>query len=473
MYNGMLGGIGQGLQSFATAYQTALNYQLEKAKAASQTAYQQQMADVANKNAATEAAKQSSEAQFQGTQGDVLKQNAATESAKQQSEAEYQKTHGRTEQVEALSKLIGEGGTPAVQGYAPDLLPLQSQGQPVPVRTPEAPPPSKGLINPLPPGLMGPQPSPQMVQDSQDQAAQLQKQPVNPLGPGLMGPPPPPGMLAQSQALQAQKAAMPQQGTNSLPYIPSNLERSQAFSMAEKGFMKDPQTGEVKYLPGPIGDRAKTEDQLKSAEYINAKTNTRSGYGTVASQFKEDAAVVEANKAQTYVAQGLKAYALASKGNTQAQNTLFESAAKAEGLSDTDPKEVLKDGSASQRLKNIASQFVNGTVTQKMLDTLVQDMHESYSSRMGAVQAVKPLYVSRAQQAQADPNLVTATPALDKTLRDSQKIMRSIPAQTQGEPPSLSNGFGLLSGKSTSTPKWPPPGLRFEQFKAWKRANGQ
>jgi len=40
----LAGGIGQGLQSFASAYQTALNYQLEKAKAQNLTDYQQMMA---------------------------------------------------------------------------------------------------------------------------------------------------------------------------------------------------------------------------------------------------------------------------------------------------------------------------------------------------------------------------------------------------------------------------------------------
>ena len=49
------GGIGEGLKSFATAYQTALNYQLQKQQAADLAAYQSQMADVAARNATSTA----------------------------------------------------------------------------------------------------------------------------------------------------------------------------------------------------------------------------------------------------------------------------------------------------------------------------------------------------------------------------------------------------------------------------------
>lgn len=69
MYNGLIGGIGEGLSSFAQAYQTALNYQLEKQKAANIADYQQQMGMAATQNAATERAKGAAESAKLGQPG--------------------------------------------------------------------------------------------------------------------------------------------------------------------------------------------------------------------------------------------------------------------------------------------------------------------------------------------------------------------------------------------------------------------
>lgn len=417
MYNGTIGGIGEGLQSFVTAYQTALNYQLEKAKAANLAAYQQQMADVANKNSTIEGQRELDQAKYQGTLGEVAQKNAGTEAAKQLSEAEYQRTQGRSGQLEAISKLVGEGGTPALEALAPDMIPGQGQQQ-APAPAPAAPQPqARGLINPLPPGLMGPQPSPQMVDESQNRANQGMN--------GLMGPVQPPGML---QGQMAGTTPTPSQ-TQRLPYIPSTLERNQNFALAEKGLIRDPQTGNVQYIQDPRGDMAKLEAATKTQQLINEKTGQRTGYGAVVNQFQD--AIKPALDAQTYMAQAIKAYPLAVKeigvkGNTHAQSTLFESVAKAQGLESGDVKKVVVDGGASQTLRNAASQFIDGTVDKKTLDDLMRDAHESFSARMGSVQANKPLYKKRALQAQADPNLVTATPALDKTMNDSSALLNRI-----------------------------------------------
>ena len=204
---GIAGVAGEGLNSFAQAYQQALNYQLQKQQAADLHEYQMQMGNAAAGNMASGQA------------------TAASELLKKGSPA-----------LQSLGKGLTTLGnmTPEQLGQTPASQPDQAQPIAQPVQA--------------------------------DPSAQPPQQIQGPTGSG-----PAKGMVPQgppaSRLLNPAPQATPMGTTENLPPVMSD----QDFALMEKGAAFNPKApGGIDYAPGVLGNRAKVADATAAATLNNA-----------------------------------------------------------------------------------------------------------------------------------------------------------------------------------------------------------
>lgn len=410
MYNGFLGGIGQGLQAFTSAYQTALNYQLEKSKAAALTDYQQKMADAASLNAATGVQHEQDEAKYTQALGSAAGQNAQTERAK-----------ARTEAMN-----LAPGSPDFMKAYFPDLMDKStldamdaekaSQDQPPaqatpidqetkgPISSPSVPP--QGLINALPMtgrGSIGPQPSPDMIAASQARAAQLP----------LVGPPAPAGLNSQmgpqGPSPQVSSARLPSQRPGMLPtWTPSYLRAAYIDAQKRAGEMtaESQAKGEnIVYGVNPnnpaqiqmVSQGKKTGDallsqQTKLAELNNANSGNRSAQETGQKEFNANPSVAAARQSKVYMDQMLQSY---NDPSPQAQASLFLNALRIKFPTAPDVgslEELSKSESAPVQMRNAASKYINGTMDQQQVNDLVRDGISTYQANMKGFRSAQKDY---------------------------------------------------------------------------------
>lgn len=376
------GGIGAGLSSFVQAYQTALNYQLAKSQAAAQANYQDIMGQAVMKNANTDEAYKQGELGIEGKKIPIAAAEANAKFAPYGSDVlEY---YG-----------VNPDGSPKIHD--------QSQPEPdqtaIPATPPPAPMPPRGLVNPLPLGQVGPQPSPQLIQQSQQDQAQLRAAPVNPLPQGLVGPQPSPAMLQNSQSAQLPPQPIPAQSAPVQPqtrpagppqFMPQwqreLLVRNQAEAakMTAEGTAKGSNTQYGTDARGNIivtGQSPYTGDALLAqqktqAEVHDANTNQRSGNMTSVNQFDEDPNTKAARASTVPMNQVLQAMSNKNLGPEQKQ-AAFMAALKVldpnVSAESKTPQDALKNSAAltdqvksileTVQGKGLSDQILNGTLS--------------------------------------------------------------------------------------------------------------
>lgn len=438
MYNGTIGGVGEGLQSFVSAYQNALNYQLQKSQAAALANYQDVMSQAASKNASTESAKQQSEAQYQ--QGMLANDTQKIPIS----------------QADANAKFLELGGTPAVQYYGFPPSQKQTQSDQVQSSQPSTQSQARGLVNPLPPGMVGPQPSPQMVQSSQQQAQQNQGL-MNSPSPGsgmLSGPPDIVPTYQRNFNMEQMKIAGAKQN-----------ESDEKGTNQKWGI--DPKTGMATMLSqGQYTGDALLGQQQKQAEIKNAAGNMRSANVLPVTQFNDS---VSAKMARASASPMIRLSEFLNKPNMSpadkeaafaaAQNVLHPET----GQEATSIDDLLKAPGASDRLKNEFSK-----IQGKGLDdnTLNQAISAAATAHVANTKSMQQASAYAKQQAQkrgdptdpglnVDPNVLTAYQSASKILKNSSYGYTQ-PSQRSGN--DWSNAWGLLGNNSQAASSHPMSG---------------
>lgn len=430
MYNGMIGGVGEGLQSFAAAYQQALNYQLEKAKAASLTDYQQKMANVAD--------------------------------------------------VNAKGGLLTAWGPEAVDKYDPD--PNTAAAQKANANVDQM---MQGMKN------TGPQ-APPPPDDSEAQ-------------PGFMGPPRPPGMLPQPQPQpQIQGPSSPAPG--GLSGSPGWLRRMQAeqglasakelnerkLKSAESGtnfqYGPDPKTGMPQVTgQGPLTGNAALERQKTEAQIAGEVSGSRSPNATIAGQYDDRPAVKSARGSQIAMNQMIDNYRNPSpQGDASLVLNAFKIKFPNQATDVNSIEELQKSQAVPDQWKQHMSQALSGALDQPTRDNLMRDGISTYRANVDSLRGEQQKFGKRAQANGVGDRSFLEEPAVDKTFNDAMGLQKKlgpyVPPAQRPNAGLLERASGWLNGGSppaaaarapTGAGKAPPPGMSFEQFKAWKASNGR
>lgn len=431
MYNGAIGGIGEGLQSFVTAYQTALNYQLAKKQQAALENYQDVMSQAALKNSGTETLKQQSEAQYQtGMLG--VEQNKIP-----------------IGQAEANAKFLEMGGTPAAQyyGFKPSQNSLQSDQLQTTQPAPQAP--ARGLVNPLPPGMVGPQPSQGMVNQSQQRAQGLmnQQQPTSGMLNKGNGPPEILPTFQRQFNMEQQKEA------NKLNAESQGKGTAQTWGI-------DPRTGGPTLLSqGPYTGEAALGLEQKKGEILNQATNQRSGNITAVNQFNDD---VDTKAARASASPMNRIVQFMNKPNMSPAD---KEAAFAAAINVMHPEtgsgaktidDLMKAPGASDRLKNELSKIEGAGLDDNTLNQTISAAADAHIANTQGMQQASQYAKKQAQfrGLQQDPGL-QINPSVTKAYNSALALKKNLPAYIQPanrpNPSWLEQASGFLSGSGSNS----------------------
>lgn len=363
MYNGLAGGIGQGLQSFVAAYQQALNYQLEKSKAASLTDYQQKMA-------------QAAEEQAQGAQAN------------------------------AAAGLIEKGGSQALEQYGGGLnlkaIPSDAPDDNSPATPPT--PPAQGLVNPLPPGMVGPQPSPGMIAASQAQAQASQPQ----VPPKLTKQPILPSW--QRQFLMTQKAKV------------DELNAEAQKSGSGQAWEQDPNTGAPKLVSqGALTGNAAVARQKDLATIASEISGSRGPKNTIAGDFQSAAKPFE--ESQKYTEQALANWNHRSPaGDAATALTAFR--IKFPNAPDVNSLEELKNSPAlPDQWRNEFAKAGTGLFSDDFMKQLMQDIIVTNDANYKTFKGVQKDYVGRAKGSEVSDTSFLNKNAIEDTHTSSDALL--------------------------------------------------
>ena len=465
------GGIGAGLSSFVQAYQTALNYQLAKSQAAAQANYQQQMADVAMKNADIDSSYKTGMLGIENQKIPIEKAKAASEMG------DY---------------FANKYGLNPPDAPSPTDSP---SGPPTPPTPPPAPMPARGLVNPLPLGQVGPQPSPQLIAQSQQNQAQLQKAPVNALPQGQTGPQPSPGMLANSVAANG---PMPPQGPGQAPMIAngpvgppapqaqnlnamplwqrkmvmeknlaSQAELAAATNKSKEagtnwGYQIDPATNQVvATTQGPLTGTALLEQQTKQAQLKDITSGSRSAQETISKDFAQEPNVAGAKTAQDFGSQALYNAQHRTPAGDAANYILAIKNRFPNEAAHADTIEAIQNSqSIPDQAKNILNQRVNGLFTDAAMNNIMGDIASTNESKYASFKGKQADYLNRAQDYSVTPDVMNRAvqdSAIEKTHQGLVNYMAQRPAyQPPGQRPDAgflsrmgSNISGFLTGQQS------------------------
>lgn len=424
MDNGIYGGIGEGLSQFAQAYQTALNYRMEKAKA-------EALADVAQQNAATGEARQQADAQYQQALAGVAVKNALTERA------------------QARAKLLEVGGSGALDYYGKDILPedTSSPDSASPsdqdAQSPPQPAP-KGLINPLPPGMVGPQPSDQMVQDSQKQAA------------GLVNANPQPGMIPRGQPSSKPFIVAPWQRQYMLAQKTKvdELNAEEQKNGSGKVWVQDPNSGApVVAFQGPLTGNAAIERRQKEAQIQGEISGSRGPKNTIATDYQT--AVKPFEESQRYTQQALANWNHRSPaGDAATALTAFR--IKFPNAPDVNSLEELKKSPAlPDQWRNELNKAGTGLFSDDFMKQLMQDIIVTNDANYQSFKGVQRDYGGRAKGSGVDDTSFMSRNAIERTHKDSDSLLGKLgeykPANQRPDAGYLTKFLGSLAGNNSVT----------------------
>lgn len=446
MYNGTIGGIGQGLQSFVSAYQTALNYQLEKAKAASLTDYQQKMADAADQNAQTA------------------------------------KTNALSEQAQARGKLLELGGSSALDYYGKDILPSnsspvdmsgvsnsplsQESGANAPQTAPQAPPApptpaqaNPGLLKANNPGFVGP-----------PMANGLITNPAN-MGPQqLPSQSPPQGLVAPTSPAQQAQGGPPQimapwqrQALMAAQKEASDKTAESAAAGTNVTYGVDPQNPTtIKMISqGQLSGDAALSAKQKQAQIGTETLGARSPLQNAQNNFNENDSVKAAKQSKVYMDQMLQNL---KDPSPQGQASLFLNALRIKFPSAPDVgslDELSKSESAPVQMRNMASKYINGTMDPQQINDLVRDGIATFESNAGGYKSAQNDFIQKSTDqyglSPQQAKLITQNSGIDQTLQNALAVKKQIgsyktPQQQGGL---LSPVYGLVNkvlGNTSGTP---------------------
>lgn len=421
-------GIGAGLSSFADAYMNALNYQLLKSRAASDAQYQQTMEQVALRHASTEEAEipiheAEVNAKFAPYGSDVL---------------EY---YGRP-------PAAGPHGAPMGQSSAP----------------PQQQMPPRGLINPLPLDQVGPQPSPQLIQQSQNDQVQLRQSPVNPLGQGLMGPQPSPGMLQNSQAAQApgQLPAQSQTRVGGPPQFLSQWQREALQkNMAEAAMMTAKAKADGKNMAyvgdiqgvhlttqGPYtGDAALAQEKAIN-ENQNLKYAQRSTNQEAMNDYNQNPATQAAKRSAVPMNALIKVLKEKNPYPEEIQGAMRNSIAVQFGNDDEKALDAMMTSPAmTDKLNNYLSMAKSGTPVKEIINGIAQSAINSHVANTQGmiVSQKKAMQILGAHGGNANDPGISLDPNAMRAYQDALNIQKTIPQNISPSQRPDSSWLGRIS----------------------------
>lgn len=403
-------GLGQGLRGFVGAYQTALNYQLEKSRAANLAAYQQQMADAATKNAATGEATGKSEAQLRTQQGQAAVDNSQTE-----------KANARVKYLE-----LGDG---VMDYYAPSLADKSSPAvSPQTDSITSSPASTTGLMVPKAPGFL--------------------EQPEQKIGTDLNA--------AKGNDTSSQLSA-PQSPGSSRPQLTPVWMRGQNFELMKEGLQRDPKTGQPTYAAGPLGDRARIKDAQGAAQLEDTKHGSRSAEQTINNNYNADPAVIAARSSSVPALQVFGSYKnpspyAAGSMTLNAFNARFAGQPGAANVNTI--AEFQKSGAVPDRWKNTMQKELTGNLSEQEKADLVRDTAQAVIDNHEGLQNVQNKYLRSARAKNISDLTFMKEDAADSAYKQAQGLLKNLgPYVAPGDRPDsgiINKGAGLISSLFSS-----------------------
>ena len=489
MYNGFLGGIGQGLQAFTSAYQTALNYQLEKSKAAALTDYQQKMADAAQQNS-TAASAQAYTDQLNKMGSEIAFPNAAK------------------------LRMNLPTPPPAEGGMNQDNI---ATGTP-----PSLGPEPQGLVNPgkpglLPAGMVGPPTPPQPTQADRTNFEN---------SPAFVGPHLPITGQPLSSAQAKLPSQLPAQGSpGSLPIGPNPFapikglygifkpgiyptEQERQIALGNMKIVSDknlesPKTGmtyalnrqtlqpEVVSVGGPLEPQAAQEAKNKQLEGQNLQFGARSTNQAVINDYKESAAFQTAQKSAVPMNAVVKILNQKNPTPEQIQNAMRNVVSVQTGVSDQRALDDLMNSPAIvDKVNNIVARIKAGVPAKEVIYGMAKsaiDQHISNTEIMMLKQQNAAAEMAARGGDASDPGLAL-DPGAMSAYKGAMKLQGQLPkgyvAPNQRPNSGVRNAWGILpwdahASGPMSAPKGSPPlgsdgkPMSFQQFQQWKKSNGK
>lgn len=387
---GLMGGIGQGLQSFAQAYQTALNYQLEKQKVASLADYQSRMANAAEQTA---------------NAGNV---NAAGGLIEKAGMKNFRQFGGGLN----LSPVIYNQD----QQSSPEAMPQQqSQPQVQPVQ---------GLVNPLPSGMVGPQPSPGMIAASQSQAI-----------PRASG--------SQTFGGLSADQLMDLPSSQRQYYLGEQAKlNAHELSLAGRGYQTDPNTNQPTYSNNVLGQQAKASDQLKqeqvnkipmerAKEAIGVKNASMEQYDKFKTAWKGNEIKQNADFADESYQKVVDSFNKPSKfGDKALVLNLVKLDMGKQAAREGTLEHMYENPQIMSRWGDYINQATNGTLSEQSRNDVMATATRLRNATRSAFEDHRLAAVEEARHSGIDPSFASDTPyrRLDKVAADFENRFKTNPS---------------------------------------------
>lgn len=503
MYNGFLGGIGQGLSSFSSAYMTALNYQLEKAKAQALTDYQNKQAAAADQTATAASANAYTD-MLNKLGGPAAFPNAKKLRMQVPSDVQNQDLDDMLDKMKApdQDQANGPDPGPALPSQTANAAGLLSTavnpGQPTPLSPgPGAPIPlPPGMVGPPAPGargMVGPPAPPQPTQAARSPfeqgqgfigphlpitgqpASSAQMPPILPSlakSPGLMAIPPKPNPFAPAQGLYGifQPGQYPSEQTRQMAL--GNLKTVADKNLEGKGqvYGLNRQTLQPELISpsgGPLTPQAALELQKGGLESQNLQYGQRSTNQEAMNDFNQNPATIAAKKSAGPMNEMLKVLKEKNPYPTEIQNMLRNSLAVQFGTTDD---KALNDIMSSQpvvdQLNSLIEQAKSGTPVKEIINGIAKTALNSHISKTQDMMIEQKKAMATLAAHQGDPNDpgIALDPATMKAYNGAMQAMAAMAkAGTSNAPPppyqrpgaSWKNGWGVF--RTPTAPAAPPP----------------
>ncbi len=215
----------------------------------------------------------------------------------------------------------------------------------------------------------------------------------------------------------------------------------------DKALTVNAEGGHADEITGPDGRpmiNPKTLDlgPQKKAELKNAEFNNRSALGALTGQYEGEKAVAAARDISVPVGQAFNAF---KEGGPLSDETMASTLAQMEGEKSGDPQKAVASGSASQAIKDYLSQKASGGVTQQTRQNMIREIQSNMESRATAMNSLNAKYMAKAKAAGIDPTNIISNPDVAQTLNMGRKLVSSFGPAPQ---PTGMGGMmmGLLNG---------------------------
>ena len=313
--------------------------------------------------------------------------------------------------------------------------------------------------------------------DNTETASEDEKSFDNAQGGGVLNKPPGSGFISQQPQQGSNLATIPSVNAQSNPgaqnvnpytgaaHIDPMAIRMMPLQAAQKAredadaatLASLKEGGTQKFTANPSGGSANYSVSGETSPIQQAKLSTdiaggRGAMAGIGARFQDDPIVKNAVMAQSPMSKAIDSYknlsddiANGKTPNSEDQYNLFAQAAKVAGLKDETPEDVLKHGTGSLRLRNMADQIIRGTASQDTFDNVIKDSYGNYASAVTGMRQQMPLYQGQGQQSGVNTSNVVAAPAVMKTLSDANKIMAKFNPQNQQQ-----QIGGLMAGEGGS-----------------------